>query len=160
MQRQIDPAKHSPRFGAIEEHYDWGFGVLRNFYKVEHTALDVAQQFYHAKSKGFLSKDNKVNYNNRWLQFSGDFIGKTKDVVDTLKANYNFTNAHVYANWIRVGTTMVDIRILWMLSSSRCGARLRIAVKVFTARRRIARAHLNQVMLSLFVTVFTIHLSF
>lgn len=120
MQRQIDPAKNSPRFGTIEEHYEWGFGVLRNFYNVEHTALDVAQQFYHAKQKGYLSKNDHVNFNNRWLQFTGDFIGRTKDVVDTLKANYNFTNAHVYANWVRDGhsygrhTDQMDVIILQM----------------------------------------------
>ena len=103
MPRQIDPAKNSPRFDEIERHYDWGFGVLRNFYSVDHTALDVAQQYYHAKKENSIAKNDKANYNNRWMQFSGSFVGKSLDVVNTLKANYNFSNAHVYANWVRDG---------------------------------------------------------
>jgi len=103
MTRQIDPAVNSPDFSDIEMHYDWGFGTIRNFYPVDHTALDVCQQYLYAKQKGFISKDDAENYNNRWMQFSGDFIGKTKEIVDTLKNNYNFTNAHVYANWIKDG---------------------------------------------------------
>ena len=103
MIRQIDPAKNSPDFSDIEMHYDWGFGTIRNFFPVTHTALDVATQYLYAKQKKFLTKDDGANFNNRWMQFSGDFVGKTKDVVDTLKNNYNFTNAHIYANWIRDG---------------------------------------------------------
>ena len=118
MTRQIDPAKYSPGFNELEMHYDWGCGVIRNFYPVEHTALDVAEQFYYARDRKFLSKNDKVNYNNRWLQFAGDFVGKTKEVVDTLKGNYNFKNAHVYANWVQDGhnygrhTDSMDVIIL------------------------------------------------
>ncbi len=120
MQRQIDLGKNSPRFSEIEKHYDWGFGVLRNFYNVDHSALDVADQYYHANSTGHISKNDSANHNNRWMQFSGSFIGKSREVVDTLKANYSFKNAHVYANWVTDGhnygrhTDVMDVIILQM----------------------------------------------
>ena len=116
--RQIDPGVNGSRFSEIEQHYDWGFGVLRNFHPVSHTALDVVDQYKFAEKNKWLSKNDAANYNNRWLQFTGAFQGKTKQVVDKLTKEYQFTNAHIYANWIENGhnygrhTDEMDVIIL------------------------------------------------
>ena len=101
--RQIDPGANGSRFSEIEKHYEWGFGVLRDFYPVTHTALDVVEQYKFAEENNWLSKNDAVNYNNRWLQFSGRFKGKTKQIVDSLIKEYKFNNSHIYANWIQDG---------------------------------------------------------
>lgn len=117
--RQIDAAEGCIGWSELEEFYDWGFGVFRNFAHVSHTALDVVEQFQHAKKNKWLSKGaNEADYNNRWLQFAGEHIGKTKELVKQMKNHYNFTNAHVYANWIQDGhnygrhTDKMDVIIL------------------------------------------------
>ena len=80
-----------------------GFALLKNFIEVDHTALDVADSYYWAKQKRLLTKDDDANYNNRWLQFTGPFIDKTKRIVDDVHRTLGTVNAHVYANWIKNG---------------------------------------------------------
>lgn len=89
--------KHFP------EGYLKGFQYLPNFIDVKHTALDVCNQYYHAKKIGKLDKDDE---SNRWLQFSGEFIGNTSELIDRVeKTVQRKLLCHIYANWIAGGAT-------------------------------------------------------
>ena len=81
-----------------------GFEFLPNWLEgVDHTALDVVEQYQHAKEHKYLAKDNAANYNNRWLQVSGTFIGKTKILVDRVRQSIDAKDAHIYANFVKHG---------------------------------------------------------
>ena len=80
-----------------------GFEYIPNFIKASHTALDVCDQYYHAKRRKFLSMDD---YCNRWIQFKGSFVGNTANTVKEVETKLNRPLvAHVYANWIANGLT-------------------------------------------------------
>ena len=51
----------------------------------------------------YLTKDDQANYNNRWLQFRGDFHPTCERIAKYMKKRYKFSQQHVYANWIRDG---------------------------------------------------------
>ena len=87
----------------FEEGIKNGFEFIPNFMPIDHTALDVCEQYQYAKDYKYLSKDDSANYNNRWLQFKGNYIGKTADVVNKVKQRIKATEAHTYANWIKNG---------------------------------------------------------
>lgn len=87
----------------IEEGYANGFIYMPKFINVSHTALDVANQYFYSKQNNLLTKENEATYNNRWLQFRGPFIEKTKGVVEKTNRMLGTTNAHIYANWIKDG---------------------------------------------------------
>jgi ribosomal protein L16 Arg81 hydroxylase len=97
--------KLSPRKDELEKAHEWGFGVLRNFYPVKHTALDVVEQYQYAEKNKWIAKHDEANYKNRWLQFKGDFVGETKTVVDHVRELYGARMTHIYANWISDGHT-------------------------------------------------------
>lgn len=87
----------------IERGKEYGFGLRRQLCKPNPTALEVVQQYEYAKTKGFLSKNDKANYNNRWLQFKGDFIGQFKKTYEFMKREYGIKDGHIYANWVMDG---------------------------------------------------------
>ena len=81
-----------------------GFEFMPNWIDIgQYTALDVCEQYQHAKSYKYLSKDDEANYNNRWLQFRGDFVGRTNEIVQRVRQRIQSTETHVYANWIENG---------------------------------------------------------
>lgn len=80
-----------------------GFEYIPNFIKVNHTALDVCDQYYYAKQRKFLSMDDR---SNRWIQFEGSFVGSTADTVKEVETKLRKPLvAHIYANWISNGLT-------------------------------------------------------
>ena len=87
----------------LEEGYEQGFIVMKNFIHVNPTALDVANQYFYAKEKNYLTKEDDANYNNRWLQFRGDFIGDFKWTHEYMKEHYGISQSHIYANWRQDG---------------------------------------------------------
>ena len=87
----------------LEEGYEQGFKILRNFIQVNPTALEVAEQYYYSKKKNYLTKENEANHNNRWLQFRGDFRGQFKYVAEYMKQHYGTSQSHIYANWKQDG---------------------------------------------------------
>lgn len=98
--RDYDPDKVSPNFiDWLETSNQWGFGIKRQIYKPNPTALEVVDQYYHAKKNRWLTKDDEANYNNRWLQFTGDFIGQFDECKRYMQLHFNIRNSHVYANW-------------------------------------------------------------
>lgn len=85
---------------------EWGFGVKRQIYKPNATALDVANQYYHAKKYNLLTKEDDKNFNNRWLQFaSGDktLTGPFDECARYMFRLFQVKQAHIYANWIQDG---------------------------------------------------------
>lgn len=70
---------------------------------MNHTALDVVEQYRHARSNGWITKDDRANYNNRWLQFKGGHVGKTLQVVNDVHKRLATTAIHIYANWVKDG---------------------------------------------------------
>jgi len=118
MTRQIDRAKDCPHWDDIVKHYEWGFGVIRDFCPVSHTALDVAKQYMFADENKWIAKNDEVNYNNRWMQFAGKFEGKTAEIDQRMRRHYGIKNSHIYANWIQDGhnygrhTDEMDVIIL------------------------------------------------
>lgn len=85
---------------------EWGFGIKRQIYRPNATALDVANQYYHAKKHNLLSKEDDANYNNRWMQFkSGEdtYIGPFDECTRYIWRLFGTNVAHIYANWIQDG---------------------------------------------------------
>tara|TARA_R110000796_G_scaffold3035_16_gene11653 strand:- start:5416 stop:5895 length:480 start_codon:yes stop_codon:yes gene_type:complete len=80
-----------------------GFEYLPAFHPIDHTGLDVSEQYWYAKKYKYLTKDDEANYNNRWLQFNGNWVGKTEDVVKKIRSRINADEAHIYASWIANG---------------------------------------------------------
>ena len=50
-----------------------------------------------------MSKEYAANYNNRWLQFKGTFVGKTKILVDRVRQSIDAKDAHIYASFQKNG---------------------------------------------------------
>ena len=103
MDIQFNKLKGTNLYDELMEGHDWGFKVFRNLLDVNLTALDVVDAYYYAKKKGYLTKDDKANYNNRWLQFRGEFHPTCERIAKYMKKRYKFSQQHVYANWIRDG---------------------------------------------------------
>lgn len=95
MKRDISP--------NFQEWYDksreWGFGVYRQIYRPNPTALEVAEQYLYSRRRGFLTKDDADNYNNRWLQFDGSYIGQFDECYRFMNMRFGIQEAHIYANW-------------------------------------------------------------
>ena len=83
--------------------YEEGYVLIRNYMPVDHTALDVANQYMYARDRNLLTKQNAATYNNRWLQFQSGFIEKTKEVVDKVYNDIGASKCHIYANWVENG---------------------------------------------------------
>jgi ribosomal protein L16 Arg81 hydroxylase len=93
----------SPAWNDLCEGYKEGYILLKNYMDVDHTALDVSEQYLYARDRNFLTKETPATYNNRWLQFTGTFQGKTKRIVDHVRADLGASKAHIYANWVQNG---------------------------------------------------------
>ena len=94
----------SPSFvDWLEKSRDWGFGIKRQIYRPNPTALDVVNQYMYAKKNGWLTKEDDANYNNRWLQFTGKFDGQFDECYRYMHMHFNVMKAHVYANWKQDG---------------------------------------------------------
>lgn len=87
----------------IKESHDWGFGIKRQIYRPNPTALEVVEQYQYAKRKGFLTKEDEANFNNRWMQFTGDFIGQFNQCTRFMSMHFSCNIAHMYANWKQDG---------------------------------------------------------
>ena len=98
--------KVSERFlPLIEEGHEWGYKLMRKLVNPNPTALEVVEQYQYAKENGWLSKNDAANYNNRWLQFRGKFLGQFDRTSAFMKKHFGIKHSHVYANWIRDGHT-------------------------------------------------------
>ena len=58
---QFNKLEGTELYDGLMEGHDWGFKVFRNLLDVNLTALDVADAYYFAKKKGYLTKDDKAN---------------------------------------------------------------------------------------------------
>jgi len=88
----------------VEKSFKQGVGIWRGLCKPNPTALEVVQQYEHCRQNGLLTKDDKANYNNRWLTFKSDaYIGQFKKTTDFMKKSFGIRAAHCYANWVRDG---------------------------------------------------------
>ena len=87
----------------IEDGYEQGFIYIPQLIQVNPTALEVVEQYQYARSNGWITKDDAANYNNRWLQFKGQFLGAFESTRKVMTSLYGVKNAHVYANWIKHG---------------------------------------------------------
>lgn len=98
--------KVSERFlPLIEEGHEWGYKLMRKLVNPNPTALEVVEQYQYAKENDWLSKNDEANYNNRWLQFRGKFLGQFDRTRAFMKNHFGIKHSHVYANWIRDGHT-------------------------------------------------------
>ena len=95
MERYIAPSFEK----WVKESHDWGFGVYRQIYKPNPTALEVVEQYLYAKKHGFLTKEDNDNYNNRWMQFDGDFIGQFNECQRYIGLRFSTKQTHIYGNW-------------------------------------------------------------
>lgn len=103
MDIQFNKLEGTDIYDEFMEGHDWGFKVFRNILDINHTALDVADAYYYAKKKKYLTKDDEANYNNRWLQFKGEFHPTSEKIAKYIKKRYKLKNQHIYANWIKDG---------------------------------------------------------
>lgn len=83
---------------AIESHKH-GFGIKREIYRPNPTALEVCEQYYWAKENKWLTKEDEVNYNNRWMQFEGSSLGQFNQCARFMNQHFGTNVAHIYANW-------------------------------------------------------------
>ena len=109
--------------GDIEKGYEQGFVYLPQLISVNPTALEVVEQYQYARSRGWLTKNDEANFNNRWLQFTGKFLGAFETTRKVMTNLYGVKNAHIYANWIKHGHQYgrhnddMDVIILQMWNS-------------------------------------------
>lgn len=82
-----------------DKSHEWGFGVYRQIYKPNPTALEVVEQYLYSKKNNFLTKEDRDNYNNRWLQFDGSYIGQFNQCYRFMNMHFGIRQAHIYANW-------------------------------------------------------------
>ena len=68
MAIQFSKLKGTNLYDSLLEGYAEGFKVYRNLVDIDITAMDVAEQYFHAKKQDVLIKEDKANYNNRWFQ--------------------------------------------------------------------------------------------
>ena len=103
MEKQFKNKITDKYLPEIDEGHEWGFKLIRGLVKPDPTALEVVQQYQFAKANKWLSKEDNANYNNRWLQFRGDFQGQFKKTSDFMKRNFGIAQSHIYASWIKDG---------------------------------------------------------
>ena len=101
MATDFDTLKGTSAYDELLEGWQQGFKVFPQLLETKdhHTALNVADAFYYAKKKKYLTKNDKINFNNRWLQFNGEFHPDTQRIADYFKKKYKLVNQHIYANW-------------------------------------------------------------
>ena len=101
METDFDTLKGTTLYDELLEGWHQGFKIFRQVVQTNdhHTALNVADAFYYAKKRKYLTKNDETNYNNRWLQFTGDFHPDTQKIADYFKKRYKFSQQHIYANW-------------------------------------------------------------
>jgi ribosomal protein L16 Arg81 hydroxylase len=83
----------------LTESYEWGFGIHRQIYRPNPTALEVVDQYQWAKKHNWLTKEDEANYNNRWLQFVGDYCGQFSQCQNFMNTHFGCTESHIYGNW-------------------------------------------------------------
>ena len=98
METHLKLVSHNFRDWAVQAH-EHGFGIKRQIYRPNPTALEVCEQYYFAKKNGWLSKEDEVNYNNRWMQFRGTSIGQFNQCARFMNQHFQCNVAHIYANW-------------------------------------------------------------
>ena len=105
MQKQFEPFCKDKHFLPwVEKSFEHGYGIWRNLCKPNPTALEVVEQYQHARDKGYLTKDDSANYNNRWLCFDQRcLIGQVEKTFEFMIRSFGLRAAHIYANWIRDG---------------------------------------------------------
>ena len=104
MAIQFSKLEGTNLYDSLLEGYGEGFKVYRNLVDIDITAMDVAEQYFHAKKQDVLVKEDKANYNNRWFQ--PNFENGTKRIQrihDYIQKQYKTEQCDIYANWIRDG---------------------------------------------------------
>ena len=102
---QFDDHCKNPKYRPfLDESFERGFGIWRELCKPNPTALEVVQQYEHAKKEGYLTKEDEQNYNNRWLCFESDaYIGQFQKTFTFMNKAFGVRCAHCYANWKKDG---------------------------------------------------------
>ena len=104
MAIQFNKLEGTSLYDDLIEGYGQGFKVYKNLLDIDITALDVAEQYYHAKKQKALIKEDAANYNNRWFQ--PNYLNGTKRIeriYNYIQKQYKTTQCDIYANWIRDG---------------------------------------------------------
>jgi len=119
MATQFEALKGTQLYDDLKEGHDWGFKVFRNILDMDFTALDAAEQYFHAKKQKALVKEDAANYNNRWYQPGyGDGTKRTESLYNYIAKRYKTTQCDIYANWIADGNNfgrhndVMDVLIL------------------------------------------------
>ena len=100
MDIQFNKLEGTNLYDELMEGHNWGFKVFRNLLDVNLTALDVADAYYYAKKKGYLTKDDQANYNNRWLQFRGDFHPTCERIAKYMKKRYKLVDIIIFKIYV------------------------------------------------------------
>jgi len=101
---QFDILKGSSLYDDLKEGHDHGFKVFRELVDLDITALDVAEQYFHAEKQKALIKQDKINYNNRWFQPNcSDCTKRIQRISNYISKQYKTGQCDIYANWIRDG---------------------------------------------------------
>tara|TARA_B100001778_G_scaffold278328_1_gene242267 strand:- start:943 stop:1479 length:537 start_codon:yes stop_codon:yes gene_type:complete len=104
MNYQFDSLKGSDVFNGLVVGHDAGFRLYRNLLDLDITALDVAEQYYHAEKQKALVKQDKVNYNNRWFQPNCvDCTKRIQKIYNYISRQYKTKQCDIYASWVRDG---------------------------------------------------------
>lgn len=105
MEKQFDKYCTNEQFRPwLEDSFKQGIGIWRNICNPNPTALEVVQQYQHARDELLLTKEDEANYNNRWLCFENKaYIGQFKKTFEFMQRSFGVRAAHVYANWKRDG---------------------------------------------------------
>ena len=101
---QFDILKGSSLYDDLKEGHDSGFKVFRDLVDLDITALDVAEQYFHAEKQKVLVKQDKINYNNRWFQPNcSDCTKRIQRIYNYISKQYKTRQCDIYANWVRDG---------------------------------------------------------
>ena len=103
MATQFEVLKGTNIYDDLYEGHTAGFKIMRNLVDVNLTALDVVKAYQYADKKKYLQPLKEINYNNRWLQFKGEFEPESEKVARYMKKRFKFSQQHIYANWIPDG---------------------------------------------------------
>ena len=101
METDFEILKGKSAYDDLLAGYEQGFMLMPKLIETDDplTALDVADAYYFAKKRKHLTKNDEINHNNRWLQFSGEFAPRTQKIADYIKKRYQLRKQHIYANW-------------------------------------------------------------
>ena len=104
MAIQFHKLEGSNVYDDLMEASEQGFGIYRNLLDLDITALDVAEQYFHAEKQKVLVKQDAANYNNRWFQpnFS-DGTKRIQRIYNYISKQYKTKQCDIYASWIRDG---------------------------------------------------------